>query len=348
MSKIWMPGGGGGADLDVITASAGDVLANKVIVDKDGEPLTGTLALSGTAADSQVLAGKTYYNTDAKSKRTGEMANRGAWTSRIGVNGKAVIPAGYHNGAGYVDQAITNRGAWTGSVGRRGKLTIPEGYHSGGGYVNGPSMTDKGAATYTPGRSNQSIGAGYYLTGAQTILGDANLLPQNIAKGKKIFGVNGDFEGYTTSPLYLYNKGSWSNLQTIGVSGISGSVYEYSGTDKRIAVSPNSVSEPGVGRLNQTINLSAYKYLKVNMVMSNGVAPSGKKTRAGIGVSTSPSSSISALISKTETTSDIVFNGILVADVGALSGNYYIYLFAYKEYNVQVTNGIYEIFLSAT
>ena len=62
---IWLPGGGG-ADLDVVTAGAGDVLAGKVIVGPDGEPLTGTLALSGNASDGQVLNGQTYYNTDAK------------------------------------------------------------------------------------------------------------------------------------------------------------------------------------------------------------------------------------------------------------------------------------------
>ncbi len=36
MGKILIPGGGGGADLDVITATAPDVRKNKVIVDKDG------------------------------------------------------------------------------------------------------------------------------------------------------------------------------------------------------------------------------------------------------------------------------------------------------------------------
>ena len=49
MSRIWMPGGGGsGADLDVITADASDLLAGKVTVGPDGEPLTGMLALTGT------------------------------------------------------------------------------------------------------------------------------------------------------------------------------------------------------------------------------------------------------------------------------------------------------------
>ena len=60
MGKIWIPGGGGGgADLDVVTAAADDVLSGKVIVDKDGEPLTGTLALSGNAGAGDVLSGRT-------------------------------------------------------------------------------------------------------------------------------------------------------------------------------------------------------------------------------------------------------------------------------------------------
>ena len=68
--------GGGGADLDVVTVSdPSDVLAGKVIVDKNGNSLTGTLALSGNASDDQVLAGRSYYSMDPKSKRTGSMPN---------------------------------------------------------------------------------------------------------------------------------------------------------------------------------------------------------------------------------------------------------------------------------
>lgn len=53
------------------------------------------------------------------------------------------------------------------------------------------SVTTKGATTYTPGTSNQTIASGTYLTGAQTISGDANLLAGNIVSGKTIFGVAG-------------------------------------------------------------------------------------------------------------------------------------------------------------
>lgn len=102
MGKIWMPGGCGGTDLDVITAGAGDVLSGKVIVDKDGNPLPGTLALSGNASDGQVLAGSTYYSTDPKIKRTGTMPNYGKTPTQINnirINNnrfEVAVAAGYH------------------------------------------------------------------------------------------------------------------------------------------------------------------------------------------------------------------------------------------------------------
>ena len=53
------------------------------------------------------------------------------------------------------------------------------------------SVTTKAAATITPGTSNQMIASGTYLTGAQTVLGDADLVAANIVYGKNIFGVDG-------------------------------------------------------------------------------------------------------------------------------------------------------------
>ncbi len=52
-------------------------------------------------------------------------------------------------------------------------------------------LTTKSAATYTPGTSDQTIVSGQYLTGAQTIQGDTNLVSENIISGKSIFGVSG-------------------------------------------------------------------------------------------------------------------------------------------------------------
>ena len=66
-------------------------------------------------------------------------------------------------------------------------------------YVDGEKITgtipSKTAATYTPTTSNQTIVSGTYLTGAQTIKGDANLKAENIAEGVSIFGITGTHSG---------------------------------------------------------------------------------------------------------------------------------------------------------
>lgn len=53
------------------------------------------------------------------------------------------------------------------------------------------SIQSKSAQTYTPTTSDQTISSGQYLSGAQTIKGDANLVQANIAKNVTIFGVTG-------------------------------------------------------------------------------------------------------------------------------------------------------------
>lgn len=62
-------------------------------------------------------------------------------------------------------------------------------------YVNGSmvtgNITSKAAATITPNTADQTIASGQYLSGAQTIKGDANLTAANIKSGIDIFGVTG-------------------------------------------------------------------------------------------------------------------------------------------------------------
>ena len=60
-------------------------------------------------------------------------------------------------------------------------------------------IQSKAAATYTPTTSDQTIAAGQYLSGAQTIKGDANLLPQYIASGITIFNVPGSLSAAVIS-----------------------------------------------------------------------------------------------------------------------------------------------------
>lgn len=59
----------------------------------------------------------------------------------------------------------------------------------------GSGVTKKAAATYTPKTSDQSIAASQYLSGAQIIKGDANLVAGNIKSGVSIFGVTGTYAG---------------------------------------------------------------------------------------------------------------------------------------------------------
>ena len=70
------------------------------------------------------------------------------------------------------------------------------------------AITSKTAATYTPTTSNQTIAAGQYLSGAQTILGDADLIAGNIKSGISIFGVNGSLSLSSFEPGNVYFYGN--------------------------------------------------------------------------------------------------------------------------------------------
>lgn len=70
--------------------------------------------------------------------------------------------------------------------------------YSGGTKYTG-NITSKSAQTYTPSTADQSIAAGQYLSGKQTIKGDANLVASNILSGVSIFGVSGSLSLPTIS-----------------------------------------------------------------------------------------------------------------------------------------------------
>lgn len=82
--------------------------------------------------------------------------------------------------------------------------TVTAGYVSSGTAGNSSvsltaSVTTKAAATITPGTSDQTIASGTYLTGAQTISGDADLVAGNIKSGVTIFGVAGSLTSAVVS-----------------------------------------------------------------------------------------------------------------------------------------------------
>ena len=130
-------------------------------------------------------------------------------------------------------------------------------------------------------------------------------------------GIIGSFQGFVDSPLYLYNKGVWSNLQTIGMLN----AVEQGGTDKYIYLDGTGVS---YGRLNQTVNLSSYNYVKIEAVMGT---TSGFTFSFRIGVSTNSSFDKSNMVASVcaEGANYAKTYGIL--NVESLSGNYYIYVY---------------------
>ena len=96
-------------------------------------------------------------------------------------------------------------------------------------YINGAKVTgtiaSKTAATYTPGTSNQTIAKGQYLSGVQTIKGDANLKADNIKKDVSIFGVTGTYQPSlgTRKDNVLVNgvsSGSSGQSVTLNTTGI--------------------------------------------------------------------------------------------------------------------------------
>lgn len=63
------------------------------------------------------------------------------------------------------------------------------------------TIKSQAAQTITPGTSDQTIASGVYLSGTQTVKGDANLLEENIKAGVSIFGKTGTYTGGDTSSV---------------------------------------------------------------------------------------------------------------------------------------------------
>jgi len=99
-----------------------------------------------------------------------------------------------------------------GEYGTAGAAQVLAGYTIGteNGLVSG-SIPSKGSQTYTPGTGNQTISAGQYLSGIQTIAGDADLIAENIRSGKNIFGVAGSSNVKKVTTLGRQQSTSSSN-----------------------------------------------------------------------------------------------------------------------------------------
>ena len=190
----------------------------------------------GNTIAAHVLAGDSFSN-DNDTGLIGTMPNKGAVTQALAINGSYAIPAGYHNGLGVVNQSIATKAAATfnpsitaqtiaanqylngvqtiaATTGSANVTQVLSGYtfNSGNGIGLTGNIPSKVAATITPSTVNQTIAAGQYLSGIQTISGDADLIASNIRSGVSIFGVTG---GVTVQSL----GGSYSASGTFTMPG---------------------------------------------------------------------------------------------------------------------------------
>jgi hypothetical protein len=126
----------------------------------------------------------------------------------------------------------------------------------------GSDVTKKSAATYIPKTTNQSIASGQYLSGTQTIKGDANLVAGNIKSGVSIFGVTGTYTGGGSSG----GSGN-NNVEAYAITDTNPSV-SFRRTDGAIKIWGYGTMTSSGGWGQQTTSLIAFagdKYYKSAM-----------------------------------------------------------------------------------
>lgn len=208
------------------------------------EMVTEIGALSDTSTDTvtaaKMLSGTTAHDKSG-TKVTGTISTVTQATPSISVDSVGKITASATQTAGYVSagtksatKQLTTQAAKTVTPSTSSQTAVASGVYTTGAitvaaipstYVK-PTAT-KAATTYTPTTSNQTISAGTYCSGAQTIKGDANLVPGNIASGVSIFGVKGMMEAggdtrkitVNFSPVIDLESGNFTGAMGLIVNG---------------------------------------------------------------------------------------------------------------------------------
>ncbi|RHP57403.1 hypothetical protein DWZ16_10940 [Clostridium sp. AF29-8BH] len=296
MGKIWIPGGGGYVDIDSVTATAGDVEKGKVFVNSNGDPVTGTLELTGNAAANQVLSGKTFYNTQLREKQTGTLPERSV--TQNGTLG---------NGSDYI--AINQ---------------LPEGFYRSNVQARVPLSTLANYCGLTP----YTIKEGVTIAGVTGKYKGATLKLQEVTGSfstEKINFYNGYLGFSKDRAWHLYGQNyPWNSLELLGSS------YKYLGI--KGGVGSSSTGLKGLFRLSDPIDVTAYTKLNVELSTSGykGSSSSTKRdwgdaVKFGFGATGMSTDAFVASISRASN-SDLATS---VVDVSGLSGNYSLFAHVY-------------------
>lgn len=225
-------------------AVAADIRSGKTAV-VNGALVTGNVTERSssdlTASGATVTVPKGIYDTAASKS----VASGSATTPATTVTANPTI-------------SVSSGGLITASVSKTQSVTptVSAGYVSSGtaGTItvsgsNTNQLTTKAAATYTPGTTDQTIASGRYLTGTQTIKGDANLIAANIKKDVTIFGVTGTHEGGTpvTEPYVEETYNSSEKLTAAVLHGHTNvrDYMFYNSTSLTAVTMPSSVTTIG-------------------------------------------------------------------------------------------------------
>ena len=211
-----------GIDTSDATATAGDIAKDKTAY-VDGEKITGSLyvvpgamtysglipSLSVSGGQDEISFSKTFDDSRIlKQGNTlsfnGYARNFGDATAEDVAEGKTFTSAAGLKVTGTAKSSTPALQSKSVTPSESVQTVTPDDGYDGldsvevgaiaSDYV-GSGVPRQGAQTITPGTSDQKIASGKYLTGDQTIKGDANLIAGNIKKGVSIFGVAGSFEG---------------------------------------------------------------------------------------------------------------------------------------------------------
>lgn len=152
------------------------IFGGKTLVDLTGDTVSAGVLRKGYTAHDKSGA-----------EITGTLPDVALGTISISVNSAGLVTASINQSAGYVP---------------------------GGTGSKTHQLTTQAAQTITPGTTDKTIAAGTYLTGVQTIKGDANLSADNIKKDVTIFGVTGTMEAGAT----VYS-GTGAPASSLGANG---------------------------------------------------------------------------------------------------------------------------------